>query len=88
MQELKRVKEMFSVVNEAEARSEKYVNIFTGILKQLRKINLIACKPLGGILSSSVIFTIMNDSLKEMNVARGNFLLLLSVAARYMIEAA
>ena len=81
---------MFLVVDEAEVRSKKYVDNLAGILEEPNKTYLIACKPLSRNPSSSVICTIMDNSLKEMIVARENFLLglLLSDAARYMLKAA
>ena len=54
---------MFFVTDEADARSEKYVNILVGTLEDSSKIYLIACKLLSGSPSSSVICTIMDGSI-------------------------
>ena len=66
----------------------KNVNIFAGILEELSKIYLFACKPLSANPSNSAICTIMDDNLKKMNVAGGNVLLLLSGTARFLIRTA
>ena len=45
-------------------------------------------KQQSGHSSSSVIFTIVDDCLKKMNIACGNFMLLLNDAASYILKAA
>ena len=56
-------------------------------MEEPEKTYLVNCKPLNGNPNNSNICTIVDDSLKTMNIAREKFLLLLSDAARYMIKA-
>ena len=56
-------------MDEVEVRFEKYVNILAGILEEPSETYLIACKLLSVNPSSSVICTIMDENLKEANVA-------------------
>ena len=92
--EIERLKELFAtkavflVVDEAEVFGQKYVNILAGLMEEPEKSYLVNCKPLNGYPNNSNICTIVDDSLKKMNIPREKFLLLLSDAARYMIKAA
>ena len=88
IKELFAAKALFLVVDEAEVSGQKYVNILAGLMEEPEKTYLVNCKPLNGNSNSSNICTIVDDTLKNMNIAREKFLLLLSDAARYMIKAA
>ena len=91
--EIERLEELFAakavllVVHEAEVSGQKYVNILARLMEEPEKTYLVNCKPLNGYPNNSNICTIVDDSLKKMNIAREKFLLLLSDAARYMIKA-
>ena len=88
LKELFAAKALFLVVDEAEVSGQKYVNILAGLMEEPEKTYLVNCKPLNGNSNSSNICTIVDNTLKNMNIAREKFLLLLSDAARYMIKAA
>ena len=93
-EEIERLKELFAakavflVVDEAEVSGQKYVNILAGLMEEPEKTYLVNCKPLNGNPNNSNNCTIVDDSLKKMNIAREKFLLLLSDAPRYTIKAA
>ena len=64
------------VVDDAEVSGQKYVNILAGLMEEPEKTYLVNCKSLNGNPNNSNICTIVDDSLKKMNIAREKFLLL------------
>lgn len=78
---------IFLVVDESEIRGIKYLNILAGLLEEPNKVYLIKCISLDKSPSAQTIIHKIDDSLKEFEIERENFCLLLSDAARYMTSA-
>ena len=80
-------KPIFLVVDELDVSGQKYVNVLAGLMEKPNKTYLIACSPLSENPHSSNICTIVDDCLKEIEITREMFLLLLSDAAKHMPKA-
>ena len=75
---------IFLVVDESEISGIKYLNVLVGLLDELDKTYLIACKVLPKSPTAKSICQEIDDCLRFLDVTRNNFCLLLSDAARYM----
>ena len=75
---------VFIIVDECSIEERKYVNILMGSLIKPNHSFLTTVKCLESNVNSNVISQIVDDSVKEMNIERGNLCLLLSDAAAYM----
>ena len=75
---------IFLVVDESDISGSKYLNVLAGLLNEPDKTYLIACKVLPKSPTAQSICQEIDDCLRILDVARNNFCLLLSDAARYM----
>ena len=88
--EMNRVKNLvngqkiFLAADESDISGTKYLNILVGLLDKPEQTYLIACKVLPGPPTAQSICQEIDDLLQFLNVARNDFCLLLSDAARYM----
>jgi len=80
-------KAVFLVIDESEIRGSKYLNILVGTVENPSKTYAISCICLPGSCSQQTIIHAVDDCLKQYQIQRMNFLLLISDAARYMTAA-
>ena len=85
IQELFRDKK-FLIVDEAEIAKQKYISVLVGSLNAPNQTFLVDCHPLdsGSNVNSSIILHTVDDILRQLEIARENFLLFLTDAARHM----
>ena len=77
----------FLIVDEAEVAKQKYINVLVSSLDAPNQTFLVDCHPLdsgSNINSSSIILHSVDDILRQLEIKRGNYLLFLTDAARYM----
>ena len=79
---------IFLVVDESDVSGQKYVNVLVDLVAKPGVTYLVDCLPINSSPNTAMICTVIDDSLKILNVNRENFLLLISDAARYMVSAA
>ena len=86
IQELLCDKKFFLIVNEAEAAKQKYINVLVDSLDAPNQSFLVDCYRLdsGSNVNSSIILRTVDDTLRQLEIKRKNFLLFLTDAARYM----
>ena len=86
IQELLRDESFFFIVDEAEVAKQKYIGVLVGSLDAPNQIFLVNCHPLdsGGNVNSSIILHTVDDILRQLEIKRENFSLILTDAARYM----
>ena len=86
IQELLRGKIIFLIVAEAEIAKQKYISVLVGSLDAPNQTFLVDCHPLysGSNVNSSTILHTMDNILRQLEIKRENFSLLLTDAARYM----
>lgn len=75
---------IFIMVDETEISGRKFMNILVGILEKPEVTYLYDCRQLEGNINHQTVCHAIDDVVKDLNVHRNNFLLLLSDAARYM----
>ena len=80
-------KQVFVVFDESSIRLDAYANILIGAIDKPEISYLVECKALTANLNAAGVCQIINDVLTNMNIARENFALFLSDAARYMTAA-
>ena len=73
-------------MDEAEIAKQKYVSVPVGSLDASNQTFLVDCHPLdsGSNVNSSIILHTVNDILRQLEIKRENFSLILTDAARYM----
>ena len=81
-------KQIFAVVDESDIRGAKFLVILARLIDVPDKTYMVDCIPLTESLNAQKIVQAIDDTLKEMQISRANFCLLLSDAAPYMISAA
>ena len=76
----------FLIVDEAEIAKQKYISVLVGSLDAPNQTFLVDCHPLdsGSNVNSSIILHTVDDILRQLEIKRKNFSLLLTDAARYM----
>ena len=77
----------FLIVDKAEVAKQKYINVLVSSLDARNQTFLVDCHPLdssSNVNSSSIILHTVNDILRQLEIKRGNYLLFLTDAARYM----
>ena len=76
----------FLIVDEAEVAKQKYINMLVGSLDAPNQTLLVDCHPLdsGSNVNNSIILHTEDHILRQLEIKRENFLLFLTVAARYM----
>ena len=74
---------IFIVINESEVDKTKFVNVIVGDIDVPEKMYFIECC-VAETVNQSIICMKINDILRKLDIARENFLLLLSDAASYM----
>lgn len=79
--------DVFYVIDESEIRGQRYVSSLIGLVVDPSVTYLVDCKPIKSSPNASLICLTIDDVLKENQIDRSNFLLLLSDAARYMVAA-
>ena len=84
IQELLRDKKVFLIVDEAEIAKQKYISVLVGSLDAPNQTLLVDCRPLdsGSNVNSSIILHTVDDILRQLEIKRENFSLLLTDAAR------
>ena len=89
IQELLRDKKIFLIVDEAEVAKQKYISVLVGSLDAPNQTFLVNCHPLdsGRNVNSSIIPHTVDDILRQLEIKRENFSLVLTDAARYMSSA-
>ena len=89
IQELLRDKKIFFIVDEAEVAKQKYISVLVGSLDAPNQTFLVNCHPLdsGRNVNSCIILHTVDDILRQLEIKRENFSLLLTDAARYMSSA-
>ena len=73
-------------MDEAEIAKQKYISVLVGSLDAPNQTFLVDCHPLdsGSNVNSSIILHTVNDILRQLEIKRENFSLILTDAARYM----
>ena len=73
-------------MDEAEIAKQKYISVFVGSLDAPNQTFLVNFHPLdsGSNVNSSIILHTVDDILRQLEIKRENFSLLLTDAARYM----
>ena len=86
LQELLRDKKLFLIVDEAEVAEKKYVNVLVGSLNAPNQTFLVDCLPLESRhnVNSSIILRTVDDILRQLEIKREIFSLLLTGATRYI----
>ena len=86
IQKLLHGKKNFLIVDEALIAKQKYISVLVGSLDAPNQTFLVDCHPLdsGSNVNSSIILHTVNDVLRQLEIKRENFSLLLTIAARYM----
>ena len=79
--------EMFMVVDESDINDKQFLNILVGKLTAPEKTLLFNCKTLSQSVDSNIVTREIDDAVYSLGVARENFCLLLTDAARYMTAA-
>ena len=76
-------------MDEAEVAKQNYIDVLWGSLDAPNQTFLVDCYPLdnGSNVNSSIILSIVDDILGQLEIKRENFLLFLTVAAWYMFLA-
>ena len=89
IQELRRDKKIFLIVDEAEVAKLKYISGLVGSLDAPNQTFLVNGHPLdsGRNVNSSVILHTVDDILRQLEIKRQNFSLFLTDAARYTSSA-
>ena len=84
--ELLHDKKIFLIVDEAEVAKQKYISVLVGSLDAPNQTFLVNCHPLESDrnVNSSIILHTVDDILRQLEIKRENFSLLLTDAARYM----
>ena len=75
---------IFIVIDESEVDKMKFINVIVGDIDVLEKMYLIKCC-ITETVSQSIICMKINDILRKLDIARENFLLLLSDVVSYMM---
>ena len=78
---------MFMVVDESDINGKQFLNILVGKLTALEKTLLFNCKTLSQSVDSNIATRKIDDAVHSLGVARENFCLLLTDAARYITAA-
>ena len=87
IQKLLRDKKIFLIVDEAEVAKQKYISVLVGSLDAPNQTFFVECHPLdsGSNVNSSIILHTVDDILRQLEIKRENFsLLLTAAAARYI----
>ena len=86
IQELLRGKKFFLIVDEAEIAKQNYISVLVGSLDATNQTFLVDCHPLdsGSNVNSSIILHTVDDILRQLEIKRENFSLLLTDATRNM----
>ena len=76
-------------MDEAEVAKQKYISVLVGSLDAPNQTFLVNCHPLesGRNVNSSIILHTVDDILRQLEIKRENFSLILTDAARYMSSA-
>ena len=80
-------KQIFLVVDETDVSGRRFFNTLIGIISEPQKTYLIDCRTCEGSVNQQYVVYLIDDLIRECNVSRHNFSLLLSDAARYMAAA-
>ena len=77
------------IEDEAEVAKQKFISVLVGSLDAPNPTFLVNCHPLdsGRNVNSSIILHTVDDILRQLEIKRENFSLLLTDAARYMSSA-
>ena len=79
--------EMFMVVDESDINGKQFLNILVGKLTALEKRLLFNCKTLSQSVDSNIATRKIDNAVHSLGVARENFCMLLTDAARYITAA-
>ena len=87
IQELRRDKNTFLIVDEAEVAKHKYISVLVGSLDAPNQTFLVNCHPLVSCrnVNSSIILQTVDDILRQLEIKHENFSLFLTDAARYIV---
>ena len=91
--ELKRIrnavhdKQSFLIIDESTLSGTQYLNILVGSLQTPHVSYLYECQPLKCAPNSNIIAQAVNDAIRNLEINRSFFCLLLSDAAKYTIAA-
>ena len=80
-------KQIFLIVDESTVSGTQYLNILVGSLETPHVSYLYDCQPLQCAPNSNIIAQAVDDAIRNLEINRGFFCLLLSDAAKYMIAA-
>ena len=75
---------MFMVVDQSDINGKQLLNILVGKLTAPEKTLLFNCKTLSQSVDRDIVTREIDDAIHSLGVARENFCLLLTDAARYM----
>lgn len=81
-------KKIFLMVDESEVSGAKFVNVLVGSLDNPHITYLWRCEHMESAINAQLIIHQVDDAVKDLGVARQDFSLLVSDAARYMVCAA
>ena len=80
-------KQIFLTVDESTLSGTQYLNILVGSLETPLVSYLYDCQPLKCVFNSNLIAQAVDDAVRNLEINRSFFCLLLSDAAKYMIAA-
>ena len=80
-------KQTFLIVDESTVSGTQYLNILVGSLETPHVSYLCDCQPLKCAPNSNIIAQAVDDAIRNLEINRSFFCLLLSDAAKYMIAA-
>ena len=79
--------QIFLIADESTISGDRYFNILVGSVNNPSKTFLMECIVLQNSVTGEVVCQLIDDAIRYLGTPRGNFLLLLSDAASYMISA-
>ena len=87
IKELVGQKEIFVAVDEADVGGQRYVNFLVGVLEEPHVMYMFDCRHIPAAANAQIILHTVDDCIRQLEVDRANFCLLLSDAAPYMVLA-
>lgn len=78
---------IFLVIDESELCGKKYFNTLIGLLKEPNKTYLIDCRVCDGSIDQRFVIHTIDDKVRDLEINRKEFSLLLTDAAPYMLAA-
>ena len=87
IQDIVSYEDIFIVFDETTIGKESYSNTLIGTVSKPEVTYLVECRPLSSSLNAAEVCRIIDEVLRQFNIERNRFVLLISDAARYMTAA-